>query len=175
MGFVATMVEMLVHSHIPGWIHLLPSVPDEWSAGTVKGLRVRGNAQVSIHWEAHNIVVAFLSFGSNHPWWRGVSIETDRDGLYEVNPNQYTVNLLSKNKIKAVDVSGDINDPNSSFQSCSMSVSFDTFHRSSSVQQDVHSISFQQTQMIFPCGILLCDMQINDEQCKREYQYRFKS
>ncbi|MBW8685312.1 glycoside hydrolase family 95 protein [Chitinophaga rhizophila] len=50
-GATAGIAEMLLQSHA-GMIHLLPSVPDHWkAAGSVKGLKARGNYTVSFDWK----------------------------------------------------------------------------------------------------------------------------
>ncbi len=49
-GGAAGIAEMLVQSHT-GEIHLLPALPKAWREGHVKGLCVRGGAQVDIFWQ----------------------------------------------------------------------------------------------------------------------------
>jgi alpha-L-fucosidase 2 len=64
-GATAGMIEMLLQSQ-NGVIDILPALPKAWPAGSVKGIRARGDATVSIDWDA---------CGPTH-----VEVETGHDG-----------------------------------------------------------------------------------------------
>ena len=49
-GGAAGIGEMLLQSH-EGFIHLLPALPDGWTTGNFRGMRVRGGASVDLDWE----------------------------------------------------------------------------------------------------------------------------
>ena len=52
MGYVAAVAEALVQSHVPGHVVLLPALPGPMAAvgGAVRGLRARGDVDVSVAW-----------------------------------------------------------------------------------------------------------------------------
>jgi alpha-L-fucosidase 2 len=49
-GGTAGMTEMLMQSHL-GEIHVLPALPDEWSEGSIRGIKSRGGFTISIEWK----------------------------------------------------------------------------------------------------------------------------
>lgn len=90
-GGTAGIAEMLLQSHA-GEIHLLPALPDAWSAGKVTGLCARGGFVVDIEWKNGSLSqVGILSkaggpcrirYGS-----KVVEIRTERDKAYMLNEN----------------------------------------------------------------------------------------
>lgn len=58
-GGAAGMAEMLIQSHL-NEIHLLPALPAAWKEGQVKGLKARGNFEVTINWKDHKFTTATI-------------------------------------------------------------------------------------------------------------------
>lgn len=53
-GGSAGIIEMLIQSHA-GYIELLPAIPTEWKDGSLKGLKVRGGAEIAFSWKNGSI------------------------------------------------------------------------------------------------------------------------
>ncbi len=61
LGYVAAVSELLLQSQTDV-LELLPALPDRWSAGTVKGLRARGNIHIEkMEWNNGSITQLSLS------------------------------------------------------------------------------------------------------------------
>ena len=58
-GGLAGMIEMLLQSQ-NNQIHLLPALPDAWPAGTVSGLKARGNFEIAIKWKNKRLTNATI-------------------------------------------------------------------------------------------------------------------
>lgn len=58
-GLTSCIAEMLLQSH-RGRIRLLPALPEAWPSGSVWGLRARGGLEVSMTWEAGQLIEAEL-------------------------------------------------------------------------------------------------------------------
>lgn len=72
LGYLAAAVEMLLQSHVPRHLLLLPALPAALAeGGSVKGLRARGDVEVSIRWAAGQVTAASILLHSAHPWLGG--------------------------------------------------------------------------------------------------------
>jgi alpha-L-fucosidase 2 len=58
-GATAGVAEMLLQSQT-GDVYLLPALPDAWKSGSIKGLKARGNFEVSISWSDHKLTKASI-------------------------------------------------------------------------------------------------------------------
>ncbi len=68
-GYVAGVCEMLAHSH-GNAVKLLPTLPNEWSEGSVRGLRVRGGFAIDFSWKKCN--------------WKEISVHALAEGEFRL-------------------------------------------------------------------------------------------
>lgn len=64
-GGSAGIGEMLLQSH-EGFIELLPAIPDGWKNGEVRGMKVRGGAEISFKWKDNKIQNIHITATTNN-------------------------------------------------------------------------------------------------------------
>lgn len=89
-GGGAGIVEMLVQSHEPGIIRLLPACPEGWK-GVIRGVRARGGFELDFSWENGRVVgdVRITSFPGEKiiiyfPGENGSQVEIDGPGVHVI-------------------------------------------------------------------------------------------
>lgn len=74
LGYLAAIHEMLFQSHIPQTLALLPALPRSWrEGGQLRGIRGRGDVEISFRWTNGLIETWEVILHSPHPWWRSSS------------------------------------------------------------------------------------------------------
>jgi alpha-L-fucosidase 2 len=90
-GITASIAELLLQSH-QDFINFLPSLPDDWTAGYVKGLRARGGFEVNIEWKEKNLLQAEIisHAGEVCRVYSTIPLDIKEEGqdiLYQVTPD----------------------------------------------------------------------------------------
>jgi len=107
MGFAAALVEILVQSHLPGHLLLLPALSASLSEGRAVGLHCRGDVRVDLTWAAGVVSSAALSFRSPHPWNKGLPESTSGSGFVSTDflesflssEHNYELTVVSPNRL----------------------------------------------------------------------------
>lgn len=87
-GGTAGIAEMLLQSHA-GYIHLLPTLPSAWDKGSIKGLKARGNFEVSCSWAEHQLQEAGITSCSG----KDCKVRTDKPFRVLANGKEMAISV----------------------------------------------------------------------------------
>ena len=96
-GMTSGVSEMLMQSNM-GYINMLPSLPDVWANGSIKGLVARGNFEISMKWADKNLTEASVlsrNGGTATVQVKNASLAT----VFDENGNPVELNTLTANRI----------------------------------------------------------------------------
>jgi len=162
LGYVAAVGEMLLHSHIPGVLSLLPALPKTLPRGHVYGLQVRGAVEVSMGWSNGVLVAVELVFHSKHFWqkarvpyelYAGVS-RAHKDSDFDIH-----MFIAAPNRLRGVGH----HSYNTRVGINQFAVVSDHIPEDMETKQVVTELSVRTTD--FPCVVTLC-ISDGDVQCK---------
>jgi len=61
-GYTAGVIELLLQSH-EGFLRILPTLPSNWSTGSISGIKARGDIEVAIDWNQNKLTKLTLESG----------------------------------------------------------------------------------------------------------------
>ena len=101
-GGSAGIGEMLLQSH-EGFIELLPAIPDGWKNGEVRGMKVRGGAEISFKWKDNKIQYIHITATANNQFV--IKLPSGRPLIagtknYKIEGNRLYLTLNKGNKIE---------------------------------------------------------------------------
>lgn len=63
LGYTGAVAEMLIQSHEPHKLHLLPALPDAWKDGSIQGFKTRGGHTIDMTWKNGKLTSATITKG----------------------------------------------------------------------------------------------------------------
>lgn len=97
-GATAGITEMLLQSN-EGTVNLLPALPDEWTTGSIRGIKARGNFTVAIEWKNGKLSGARIHSGLGGNCRLSTSLPVKIIGAIVkpvTGPNQNSLNELAE-------------------------------------------------------------------------------
>jgi hypothetical protein len=188
-GILSSIQEMLLQTHIPGVITLLPAVPNQWGWGNgnspgdasytniAKGFRGRGDILIDMVWDYKSVekntvlstahlLSARITFGSKH-FYHSIQaeVEVDENGN-DINGNStFSSNASNRNPSIFVKVGPDGDSYNN--QKDDLQVFIDTDNNTNKcalVERKNHSIVLHP--QLYPCIVIICKKKNTREKCK---------
>lgn len=115
MGYVAAILEMLLQTHLPSTIVLLPALPTAWQLqGHIYGLRGRGDINISFAWKRGKIEFVYIQWNTRrHPWWTFGQEDTTFPGFFHPLPDAddnkqkkdtMEIHLVAPNRLAYMDI-----------------------------------------------------------------------
>lgn len=192
LGVVAAMMELLIQSHKPNTLHLLPALPTVMkknAVGKLWGVRVRGGVHVSFAWELGNVTGLELNLEKPHPWLYGLTEVFDtgsgfftsrrtademqqqerRNEKGKPHNQKSFLRLVTPNEL----VISSTASSESISTSTSSSASTSSCASASTTSKEKDSMMYSLTIVLhsFPCQILLCSVDSKQPQsCQEKLQ-----
>jgi hypothetical protein len=166
---------------------LLPALPSALAErGRARGLRARGDVEVSLAWREASASVVLMQFLSPHPWLVvALSERTDKTGFYQPSTtmdggsgvtDEVLVRVASPNAIRliasrimtnssSISSLGEISRPCARFSVDINPPLAANAHAHWTAQSHVGILRITQ----FPCTVSLCSVALHESACKQEF------
>lgn len=95
-GLSMCIIEMLMQS-VDDVIRLLPALPEKWVSGSIKGIKARGNIELSIHWDCLELTEVTLKSPQEQEIW--IQYKDKRSHIRLKAHTKVTINFTAQNKI----------------------------------------------------------------------------
>ena len=174
---------MLLQSHVPGHLLLLPALPSALAErGRARGLRARGDVEVSLVWREASASVALMQFLSPHPWLVvTLSERADKAGFYQPSTTpdggvtEVLVRVASPNALRLFASRVMSNSSSSSLGGNSRPCARFSVDLTPPLSANAHAHWTAQSHVgvlriaQFPCTVSLCSVALHESACKQEF------
>lgn len=178
---------MLLHSHIPGQLTLLPALPTSMSnSGYIRGIHARGDIKVNIAWSKGVVIGVSLLLDTYNPWPFDALVQsTSFPGFLSVpgtntskgkgnNREGNVIDINSSNELYAhiAYMAGNVMDDSINKSALYTAYTAQASCFTSTIQSTKGNTSYimSVTVLSFPCHVILCSRgffpgDYNNEEC----------